>query len=133
MPTVVKLEMPGLAEVLGKRNMEPGGRAQQFLTTECAKQMVPYMPKLTGTLIAVAETGVQAAEGRIVVNAPQARYLYFGKIMVGRAPKKVTDKDLNYTTQHNALAGPFWDKRMWEDKGSQILKGICKLTGGRVE
>lgn len=133
MPTVVKLVMPGRNQVLGKHNLEPGGKAQQFLTMECAKHMASYMPKLTNTLIATAEAGVRAEEGLIVVNAPQARYLYFGKVMVGRAPKKAIDKDLNYSTQHNALAGPLWDVRMWEDKGSEILEGMRKITGGRVE
>lgn len=133
MPTVVKLAMPGLNQVLGKRNLEPGGKAQQFLTTECAKHMVSYMPKLTGTLIATMEMGIHAEEGIIAVNAPQARYLYYGKVMVGRAPKKAIDKDLNYTTQHNALAGPYWDKRMWEDKSPEILEGVRRITGGHIE
>lgn len=131
MPTTVRLEMTGANAIIARKGLDAAGEAQEYLTTECAKRMEGYMPKVTGSLIAEMQIGIDAKAGKITVNAPQARYLYYGKVMVGRPPKVPTDKDLKYTTGGNAKAGPLWDKRMWEDHGSTILDGLAERIGGR--
>lgn len=133
MPTTVKLKMTGVEDILKNHNLEPGGAAQKFVTSECSKHLEPYMPFLTHTLIASKTIGEGNESSLIIVNSPQARYLYYGKVMIGRAPKKAIDKDLVYTTAHNAKAGPFWDKRMWEEKGKEILGGLASLLGGKAK
>lgn len=71
------------------------------------------MPKRTYSSIenAIAQ-GQEPANGRIVIRGPQVKYLYFGKVMAGRKPKHVTNKDIRYTTTFNRLAGPFWLERL---------------------
>ena len=60
--------------------------------------------------------------GRIVIRGPQVKYLYFGKVMAGRKPKHVTNKDIRYTTTFNRLAGPFWLERLMAAEKDRIIE-----------
>ena len=96
----VKLpELDGLVKDLG---LEEGGRAQQHLVKNVARRITKYVPKRTYSSIenAIAQ-GQEPANGRIVIRGPQVKYLYFGKVMAGRKPKHVTNKDIRYTTTFN--------------------------------
>ena len=98
----VKLpELDGLVKDLG---LEEGGRAQQHLVKNVARRITKYVPKRTYSSIenAIAQ-GQEPANGRIVIRGPQVKYLYFGKVMAGRKPKHVTNKDIRYTTRSTGL------------------------------
>ena len=89
--------------MLKRRGLNPSGRVQRLMTTECARQMDPYVPMRQGTGSAYAKSG----EPKKYVSPP---------------------KDLQY---HGApKRGPYWDKRMWADKGKQITVKIAKAAGG---
>ena len=66
--------------------------------------------------------GQEPANGRIVIRGPQVKYLYFGKVMAGRKPKHVTNKDIRYTTTFNRLAGPFWLERLMAAEKDRIIE-----------
>ena len=124
MKMTVMANLDDAGTMLRKRGLEPSGRIQKLFTNEVARLADPYVPMQQGIL---KNTRIIEDDG-IIYNQPYSRYHYRGKLMVGRAPKKLTDKDMTY---HGApKRGPYWDKRMWADKKSVILAGIAKEAGG---
>jgi hypothetical protein len=104
-------------------------RAQMFVDSEVLRLSEPYVPFQSGMLAKSGILGTLVGSGEVVWNAPHSKYLYYGKVMVGRAPKTLTDKDLTY---HGApKRGAFWFERMKKDHGNKILKGAAKLAGGK--
>lgn len=107
-----------------------------MLIDECVKEMDPYVPMDTGT---TKNTRVIEPDGVTYVG-PHARYIYNGMLMV--APngsawarkgerKHLTEKTLSY---HGApTRGPFWDVRMWADKGVDICRRLASKVGGKAE
>lgn len=67
--------------------------------------------------------GASHKNGVVTVKGPQMQYLYYGKVMAGK-PKKATQKDLNYTTTINRMAGPFWDRRLLQNEREQMEKEL---------
>jgi len=133
----VVTNLDDLGTMLRKRGLEPNGRIQQVFTVRCAAEMDPYVPFQTGLL---KSTRIIAPDS-VTYNTPYARFQYYGKVMVGVKSrsayakpgerKEVIDKDLQY---HGApKRGPFWDKRMWQDKKNKILADIARAAGGRPE
>ena len=97
--------------------------AQQHLVKNVARRITKYVPKRTYSSIenAIAQ-GQEPANGRIVIRGPHIKYLYFGKVMAGRKPKHVTNKDIRYTTTFNRLAGPFWLERLMAAEKDRIIE-----------
>ena len=121
------------------RQLQPGGRVQQFIDSECIRYMKPYTPFLSGVLEHSATLGTQIGYGVIKQNVPYARYQYYGKLMVSSLTgsawshgesKILTDKDLNYNTSRHPQAGAFWFERMKADKKQQILRGAQRIANG---
>ena len=67
--------------------------------------------------------GASHKNGVVTVKGPQMQYLYYGKVMAGK-PKKAIQKDLNYITTINRLAGPFWDRRLLQNEREQMEKEL---------
>lgn len=128
-------------KLIQERGLQPYGRTQKFIDQECIRLMDPYTPNLSGALIKSATIGTKIGSGKINQNAPNARYDYYGKLMVSSVTgssyarqgesKVLTDKDLQYSTHKNAQAGPYWFERMKADHKKNILRGAQKLAGGR--
>lgn len=123
--------------LLQQCGMGDGGREfRAMLIDECVKEMDPYVPMDTGT---TKNTRVIEPDGVTYVG-PHTRYIYHGMLMV--APngsawarkgerKHLTEKPLTY---HGApTRGPFWDVRMWADKGREICRRLARKTGGKAE
>jgi len=103
-------------------------RAQMFVDSEVLRLSSPYIPFQSGMLEKSGILGTTIGSGEVVWNAPYARYLYYGKVMVGRAPKVLTARKLTY---HGApMRGAFWFERMKKDKGKQILDKVALIAGG---
>lgn len=97
--------------------------------------MDAYVPMQTG---ATKNTRTTEEDG-VIYHGPHAQYIYHGVLMV--APngsawakkgerKRRTDKPLSY---HGApTRGPYWDTRMWADKGEEICRRIARKTGGKA-
>lgn len=124
MPMRVTLDISDVSKMITSRGLQPSGKVQQALTGEIYKQAEPYTPMRSKTLIRTAEVG----KDHITYIQPYSRYLYYGKVMVGRAPKKVTSKDLKFS---GGKRGAFWIKRMWEEKKEEIQKTVAKEAGGK--
>lgn len=80
------------------------------------------MPFQTGVLATKLKYIKSPTE--IEVLGPYARYQYYGKVMVGKAPKIVTGRNLSYDKTRNPQAGPFWDKRLMAAEGDQIVSEV---------
>ena len=131
-------DMKSNARLLSDRGLQPYGRVQKFIDQECIRRMDPYTPRITGALIKSATLGTVIGSGKIQQVAPQARYLYYGKLMVSSITgsayatkgesKVLTDKDLNYTKSANPQAGAYWFERMKADHKDKILKGAQQIA-----
>ncbi len=123
----VVTNLDDVGTMLRKRGLELNGRVQKLFTNEVARYADPYVPMQQGIL---KNTRIIEDDG-IIYNQPYARYQYYGKVMVGRAPKKLTGRNLTY---HGApKRGAFWDRRMWADKKNVIMDKIAKEAGGIAE
>lgn len=134
--------------VLHKRGMEPGGRVQQFIDKAVIDYSLPYCPFDTGVLANSPYTATKLGSGRVVYQTPYAHYLYYGQVYgpnipvfeddsgvptrwfspPGR-PKHPTGKELQYKTDQNPLAGPFWIDRMWADHSQDIIEEARHAAG----
>lgn len=112
-------------------------KAQKAVDMAVLRYSAPYVPFETGALNRSGVLGTRPGSGEVVWNAPYARFLYFGKVMVGvesgspwaRAGerKKVTEKDLTY--HGGGKRGKLWFERMKADHRHDILneaKGAMK-------
>lgn len=153
MKVTVKIKSAG--QVLAQRGLQPGGSAQAFHTQNVMRRIQKYMPFKTGSLIKLMQIqSPDMTKPYIVIDAPQARYLYYGKLMVDPITRKgafynpdtdrfwsrpgvskvLTDTPLNYNTAKNPLAGPFWDRRLKGAEGevmtAELQAYINRIGGG---
>lgn len=125
----VKFSLRPAAEILGARGMEPGGKVQKFIDSEVLRQSEPYTPHLSGMLSRSGTAMTKIGTGEVRWKTPYARYQYYGKVMVGAAPKIVTNIDLKY--YGGGLRGAKWFERMKTDHRDSILKGAAAAAGVR--
>lgn len=132
MSTKVKLEMKPIATILARLGIDKNGRVQRFLTETVNRRITRYMPFRTGVL--ATKLKFVSSPTEITVNGPYARYQYYGKVMVGKPPKQVTDTDLTYGKTKYPSAGPFWDRRLMAAEKDVILRevGTCIKRGGHL-
>lgn len=95
-----------------------GKKAQDFwINSIVIPHMKKYMPardkQEPEKQLTIA--GSTHKDGIVTIKGPQMRYLYEGKVMVGK-PKRAIDVDLKYTTTINRQAGPFWDRRLKQNE-----------------
>ncbi len=103
-------------------------KAQVFIDNEVLRLSDPYIPMQTGMLKRLGILGTIPGRGEVIWKGPYARYLYYGKLMVGRAPKRLTNTDLTF---HGApKRGALWFERMKKDKLGVIRAGVGKIIGG---
>lgn len=114
----LSVDFEEIGTVLKKTGLNIGGKTQAFFTNEVIKEQSPYVPYLNGFL----DTNVTILPDKdgFIHNSPYSRYHWFGKKMIGPAPKELTDIDMNYNG--GPLRGPFWTERMWADKGNEIIR-----------
>lgn len=103
--------------------------AQKVVDQAVLRYSAPYVPFETGTLNESGELGTRSGSGEVVWNAPYARFLYYGKVMVGvntgsawakkGERKKVTEKELTY--HGGGKRGKLWFKRMKADHKKDII------------
>lgn len=133
----VVTNLDDLGTMLRKRGLEPDGRVQRMFTARCAAEMDPYVPMRQGTL----KNTRRIEADSVTYLGPYARFHYHGKVMVGVLSrsayakpgerKEVIDKDLQH---HGApKRGPFWDRRMWQEKKNKIIADVARAAGGRPE
>lgn len=136
--TVAYLEMNSVEKILKDKGLNETGDVQQFHTANVLRRIVKYMPYLSGMLIklTIAQTVIRRPE--IVTDAPEAQYLFRGKVMVdpknGAAGfmtpegwrsrkgcvKVRTGRSLKYTKTKNPRAGPRWDVAVSTNEGKAM-------------
>ena len=132
------LEMHSVAQILRDKGLDATGDVQQFHTANVLRRITKYMPFLSGMLVklTIAQTVISRPE--IVTDAPEAHYLFVGKVMVDpktgvagfmtpegwrsrKGCKKVrTSRDLKYTKTKNTRAGPRWDLALSNREGKAM-------------
>lgn len=119
MPTKIKIKLNTTEEILKARQLEKGGQAQRFMTSEVRRLSDQYVPFDAGILKNTAVVDVD----KITYIQPYAKYQYYGVSKNG--------KDLNY--QHSPQRGKEWDKRMVADRGRELTESVAKFIGGKVK
>lgn len=133
----VKIDVSDAATILKNHGLNPGGRVQEFFTSEIMRKADPYVPFLAGALRDSAR--ISEDKCAIIYDTPYARYHWFGKLMVDpvtgkgafysptygfwsrrHVDKVLTNKDLNYNGA--PLRGPRWIERCWINEKENIIK-----------
>ncbi|WP_133964663.1 minor capsid protein [Eubacterium limosum] len=127
--TRVKINMDPHHKILTKRGMNKGGQLQKEFLTEMRRHTDKYVPMQTGHQKNIAR--IVTSRGELIYPGPKARYLYYGKVMEGKPPKKVTNRKLQYNGA--PMRGAFWATRSWADNGDDILRTLAALAGGKVK
>lgn len=97
----VKIQMDSSDKILLKRGLQKDGTAQKFFTSEVARLCDPYVPMDTGALKDTKDVKVSS----IVYVQPYAARQYNTNVGKG-------------------LRGKYWDKRMWADRGNEIVRSV---------
>lgn len=139
----ITVNMKPINQILDEKGLTARGDVQQFHTQNVLRRIEKYTPCRTGATIKLMLVQTDINKPEIVVNAPYARYLYYGKVMVdaktGKGPMnipgvglrfrngavlKATDRDLQYTKTKNPLAGPFWDRTLVAAEGAVMQREL---------
>lgn len=107
-------------------------KAQKWLDNEVLKDTAPFVPMQTGMLMQSGQLGTVIGSGTVEYIAPYARYLYYGKVMVGPkyGPKHATDKDLVFSQSVHPQAQAYWFEASKAQNKPKWLKGVKKIGGG---
>ena len=124
-----RFKLHSIQQTLARRGLEEQGKAQQFLDSEVIRTTDPYVPQDSGKLKQSAISGTKVGSGKVVYNTPYSKYQYYGKLMVGKAPKTLTNKDLQYHSGDSKRGG-FWFERSKADNLDAWLNGVAQVIGG---
>lgn len=112
--TNVKIQIDSSDKILLKRKLNKNGEGQRFFTHEVRRVSVPYVPHLSGKM---EQTAIEQTN-RIIYPQPYSRRQYYEN--AGKNRSKAP------------MAGKLWDKRMWQDRGKEIVQSTAKFCGGKV-
>ena len=119
MATNVRIKMDDTGKILLKRCLNKDGQGQEKFTKECAKWMNNYVPYKTGRL---KDMMIEIQTSKIIYKAPYAKKAYYTNKGSGKQGSSA-----------GGLRGKMWDKRMWNDRGNDIVKSIAQFVGGRAK
>lgn len=119
MATNVRIKMDDTGRILLKRYLNKDGQAQDKFTKEVAKYSDNYVPFQTGRL---KNMMIEIQTSKIIYKAPYAKKQYYTNKGLGKQGNSA-----------GGLRGKFWDKRMWNDRGNDIVKSIAQFVGGRAK
>ena len=132
-------------DLLAQFGLEEGGIVQQVIDKSVIDYCMPYVPHDTGTLETSPYAVTAIGSGEVVYPGPYAHYMYYGEVYGPNIPvfiddsgepayffsppgekKHPTGKQLQYSTDYNPLAGPFWLERMKADHLQDIIEEARK-------
>lgn len=125
----VSTSFSSIQSILSRRGLNKGGTVQKYVDSEVLRLCAPYTPFDTGVLKGSGIRATKIGSGIVKWNTPYARYQYYGKVMVGKAPKTVTSRSLTYG--NGSLRGSYWFERMKINNKDKIIKGAAALAGGQ--
>lgn len=115
MGTTVKIQLDAADKILLKRHLNKNGKGQKFFTHEVRRLSTPYVPQLSGLM---EESAVEETS-RIVYPQPYSRRQYY--------------ENNGQNRSRAPLAGKEWDKRMWADRGKEIVQSTADFCGGKAK
>lgn len=134
-----RLEIQELNAILAKRGLEPNGRVQRYVDSEVLRLSSPKLPFLNGILEKSGRLSTDIGSGLVEYRTPYARFLYYGKLMVGSESrsswakqdeiKVLTSIDLKYNG--GPTRGAFWFERMKAESKVSILMGAKRMAGAK--
>lgn len=134
-----RLEMDDINSLLRTRNLETVGKAQKYVDSSVLRLCSPKLPFLNGILEKSGVKHTVIGSGLVQYDTPYARFLYYGKLMVGAKTgsararqdeiKVLTDVDLKYNGA--PTRGAFWFERMKKESKDDILNGVKRLVGAK--
>lgn len=134
----VRVDMKPVKQIMKRLGIDARGDVQRFHTANVKRRIQKYMPYRTGATIKLMIAQSPVEKPFLHVNAPYARVLYYGKVMVdpetGMAgfltpngwrsrrgvAKVASSRDIQYDKTKNPRAGPFWDRRLTAAEGRQM-------------
>lgn len=119
MATNVTVKMDDTGRILLRRYLNKDGQAQEKFTKEVAKWSNNYVPFKTGRL---KDMMIEIQTSKIIYSAPYAKKQYYTNKGNGKQGNSL-----------GGLRGKMWDKRMWNDRGNDIVKSIAQFVGGRAK
>ena len=111
--TSVKIQIDSSDKILLKRKLNKNGEGQRFFTHEVRRLSVPYVPHLSGKM---EQTAIEQTN-RITYSQSYSRRQYYEN--AGKNRSKAP------------MAGKLWDKRMWQDRGKEIVQSTAEFCGGK--
>ena len=146
----IKVDMAPVRKVMDGLGVTARGDVQKFHTANVRHRIVRYMPYRSGATIKLMIVQSPEDEPFIHVDAPYARMLYYGKVMVdpetGAAgfltpngwrsrkgvKKVVSDRDIQYDRTNNHQAGPFWDRSLIAAEGPAMRQDLQDYINRRA-
>ena len=128
---IIRVDIKPVSQIIHNKGLSPSGDVQRFHTNNVLRRIQKYMPYRTGSTIKMMIAQTDTSKPEIVLDVPYAKYLYYGKAMEGRAPKRVTDRDLVYTKTKNPNAGPFWDRALVAAEGDAMAEDVQRYLKWR--
>lgn len=118
--------------IMQKRGLGPSTKVRKYLAESVAKYSDPYVPMSAGAGAHMKNAKQIAPDGsNIKYPGPYAHYQYVGLVMVGRAPKRYTQRALRY--HGGPMRGKEWEKRMLADRGRDLTKDVAAYVGGKAK
>ena len=126
----IKVNMVPVQKILDGLGVTARGDVQRFHTANVRRRIQKYMPYRSGAAIKLMIVQSPVDDPFIHVDAPFARMLYHGKVMVDpktkaagfltengwrsrkNVKKVVSSRDIAYDKTKNPQAGPLWDRRL---------------------
>lgn len=146
----IKVDMKPVSAVMDRLGVTARGDVQKFHTANVRRRIQKYMPYRSGATIKMMIVQSPAEEPFIHVDAPYARMLYYGKVMVDPkthaagfltengwrsrkgVKKVVSSRDIEYDKTKNPQAGPFWDRRLIAAEGDAMRQDLQEYVNRRA-
>lgn len=146
----IKVDMKPVGQIMDRLGVTARGDVQKFHTANVRRRIQKYMPYRSGATIKLMIVQSPADEPFIHVDAPYARMLYYGKVMVDpkthaagfltangwrsrKGVKKVaSSRDIEYDKTKNPQAGPLWDRRLIAAEGEAMRQDLQEYVNRRA-
>ena len=146
----IKVNMVPVQKILDGLGVTARGDVQRFHTANVRRRIQKYMPYRSGAAIKLMMVQSPVDDPFIHVDAPFARMLYHGKVMVDpktkaagfltengwrsrkNVKKVVSSRDIAYDKTKNPQAGPLWDRRLVAAEGAAMQQDLQNYVDRRA-
>lgn len=146
----IKVNMVPVQKTLDGLGVTARGDVQRFHTANVRRRIQKYMPYRSGAAIKLMIVQSPVDDPFIHVDAPFARMLYHGKVMVDpktkaagfltengwrsrkNVKKVVSSRDIAYDKTKNPQAGPLWDRRLVAAEGAAMQQDLQNYVDRRA-